>query len=232
MNRRTRSLTVSLSSSASFALAAATLIVSVAGCSRRDKAPAPVQSTAPSPAPASVPAASAAHASTVVLPIREGARALLNPIHADVEVGLGEDAATIAYTRTRGKAFGVAYMIEPKALTERDALLVAIKTQPALRPQLCLTDAAGNVWNAPAIVEDASGWMRFDLSRLQPDPFQNAGRTLPASADLAAMRMFTILDISGFMGGAEVQCRWTIERLELTARSNSNASEQNRGGGR
>ena len=145
---------------------------------------------------------------------------------------LGKDAAMIAYTRTRGKAFGVAYMIEPNALTERETLLVAIKAQPALRPQLCLTDAAGNVWNAPATVEDASGWMRFDLSRLQPDPFQNAGRTLPARADLAAMRMFTILDISGFMGGAEVPCQWTIERLELTARSDSTASKKNSGGGR
>ncbi len=123
----------------------------------------------------------------------------------------------VEYTRSRGKPFGVAYMLEPDTLADHQALVLDILSEPVQRLQLCLTDAQGIVWNAPATLEQTPGRLRFDLSRLQPDPFQNRGRTLPAAAaEPSSMRMLTVLDISGFMGAPEVSCRWTIGRIELT----------------
>ena len=217
-------------------IATALFIVSGAGCTRHDDESASVQTPSQAAVPAAAPArgspAPAVSASTSGLPLRDGERAMLNPIHAGVKVALGTDAVTVTYARSRGKPFGVAYMLEPGVLTDRPELLLTIKTLPALRPQICLSDAAGNVWTAPATMDETPGRMRFDLSRLQPDPFQNTGRTLPASADISTMRMLTILDISGFMGAAEAECEWTIEGLELLARTGDTTSARGTGEGR
>lgn len=196
---------------------AAALLISISGCSRGADVPATTPTSGPSPAPA----ASAPHRSGDSLPLRNGAQSLLKPINSCVEVRSSNDIVTATYTRSRGKAFGLAYMLTPEMLANRQSLSVAITTKPALRPQLCLTDASGNVWNAPGTRDEVTGEMRFDLSRLQPDPFQNNGRTLPANADLKSMRMFTLLDISGFMGGAEVPCEWTIGRIDVVSSAGS-----------
>lgn len=137
------------------------------------------------------------------------------PIHSCVTVRELASGEEVAYTRSRGKPFGVAYMLKPGALDGCQSISVAITTQPSVRPQLCLTDEAGNVWNAPMSRDQGDERMRFDLSRVQPDPFQNASKSLPEKADLACVNMVTILDITGFMGGAEVPCTWTISEIEL-----------------
>jgi hypothetical protein len=227
---------MSVTTARPFILATAVFMVSGAGCTRHEEESASVQTPAqvvvPAAATASANTTHAASASTLDIPLRDGARATLNPIHAGVKVALGTDAVTVTYARSRGKAFGVAYMLEPGSLTDRKELLLAIRTRPAMRPQLCLSDAAGNVWTAPAIMDETPGQLRFNLSRLQPDPFQNAGRTLPAAADLSAMRMMTILDISGFMGAAEAECEWIIKRIELSARGGETTSAHGTGEGR
>jgi hypothetical protein len=214
MNRRSRRNTTAPIILVPFAAA---LLISTSGCSRNAHVPATPPASGTSPAPA----ASAPQLSGDSLPLRRGAQSLLNPINSCVEVRSSNDVVTASYTRSRGKAFGVAYMLTPEMLANRQSLAVAITTKPALRPQLCLTDASGNVWNAPGTRDEATGEMRYDLSRLQPDPFQNNGRTLPASGDLMSMRMLTLLDISGFMGGAEVSCEWTIGRIDAVGRTGS-----------
>ena len=50
---------------------------------------------------------------------------------------------------------------------------------------------------------------------LRPDPFQNAGKTVPAAPDLASMTMLTVLDISGHMGGKSEDCTWRVESLAV-----------------
>ncbi len=227
MNRRSRRNTTAPIILVPFACAA---LISISGCSRGADVPATTPTSGRSPAPA----ASARHLSGDSLPLRDGVQSLLNPINPSVEVRSGNGIVTATYTRSRGKAFGVAYMLTPEMLANRQSLSVAITTKPALRPQLCLTDASGNVWNAPGTRDEVTGEMRFDLSRLQPDPFQNNGRTLPALADLKSMRMFTLLDISGFMGGAEVPCEWTIARIDVvsSAGASTQAASDADGGGR
>lgn len=204
MNRLKHSSATSI-----FAIAAVTL--GVVGCAQEAETGA--NSPVDSPVAPEV-AAQTGEARVVALAMRDGARSLLNPIHAGVDVRSDDAGAKVAYTRTRGKPYGVAYMLAPNALVGCDAITVAILTQPTLRPQLCLTDAAGNIWNAPA-TQGAAGEMRFDLTRVQPDPFQNGGKVLPAKVELASAQMLTILDITGFMGGAEVSCEWTISAIEL-----------------
>jgi hypothetical protein len=208
------------------ALAAAVLLVSGSGCGRRESTPvAAAAPAATDPAPQDTESPTAMKCS-----LREADRPLLHPIHAGVNVRVDGDAIKGTYTRSRGKAFGVAYMLESIALADYATIELSIKTSPSQRPQLCLTDAAGVVWNAPALSSSTADQLQFDLTRLQPDPFQNGGRTLPPSADLSTMKMLTILDISGFMGGAEVVCEWTIDGLELLPRAQ--ASAQSSGGGR
>lgn len=213
MNRRVSDTSVSLAAAASMISALTTLNLCVTGCAERDDAPAVASPSAPGAAAA--PAASSRAGR--VLPLRDGERPLLQPIHSGVGISLAEGGAVVEYTRSRGKPFGVAYMLEPDTLADHQALVLDILSEPVQRLQLCLTDAQGIVWNAPATLEQTPGRLRFDLSRLQPDPFQNRGRTLPAAAaEPSSMRMLTVLDISGFMGAPEVPCRWTIGRIELT----------------
>lgn len=219
-------------SSAALLLATTMVALGAAGCNQETEtvasSPAEPGVVAPVVAPA-VPADALAP-QAVTLAMRDGTRSLFNPIHAGVAV-LDDDAgAKVAYTRSRGKPFGVAYMLDANALVACDAITIAIKTSPSMRPQLCLTDAAGSIWNAPATKDAAAGELRFDLTRIQPDPFQNGGRTLPAKPDLTTVRMLTILDISGFMGGAEAPCEWTISRVELHRADASNVKDA--GGGR
>jgi hypothetical protein len=229
MNHRTRRNTTAPIILVPFAAA---LLVSISGCSRGADVPATTPESGQSPAAA----ATAPDVSGDSLPLRDGVQSLLNPINSCVEVRSSNDVFTASYTRSRGKAFGVAYLLAPEMLANRKSLTVAITTKPALRPQLCLTDASGNVWTAPGTRDEATGEMRFDLSRLQPDPFQNNGRTLPAHADLKSMRMFTLLDISGFMGGAEVPCEWTIGRIDVVSSPGSStqaaSASDGDGGGR
>ena len=206
------------------ALAAAVLLASGSGCGRGESAPA----AAATPAATDSAPQSVSSPTTMKCSLREGDRPLLHPIHAGVEVRVEAESIKSTYTRSRGKAFGVAYTVESIALGEYATLELSIKTSPSQRPQVCLTDAAGVVWNAPAISGATAERVQFDLTRLQPDPFQNGGRTIPPSADLSTMKMLTILDISGFMGGAEVVCEWTIDGLELMPRAQ--ASAQNSGG--
>ncbi len=214
-------------SSATSILAIAAVTLGVVGCAQE------AETGANSPVDSSVApevAAQTGEARVVALAMRDGARSLLNPIHAGVDVRSDDAGAKVAYTRTRGKPYGVAYMLAPNALVECDAISVAISTQPVLRPQLCLTDAAGNIWNAPATQGAAAGEMRFDLTRVQPDPFQNGGKVLPAKADLASVQMVTILDITGFMGGAEAACTWTISAIELHRGGTSGGAVESGGG--
>lgn len=202
-----------------------------AGCTRdvETVASSPAEPGVVAPVVAPVVAAEAVAPQAATLAMRDGTRSLFNPIHAGVAVRDEDGGAKVAYTRTRGKPFGVAYMLDANALEACNAITVAITTQPTLRPQLCLTDAAGNIWNAPATNDGGAVELRFDLTRVQPDPFQNGGRTLPAKPDMTTMRMLTILDISGFMGGAETPCEWTISRLELHRSDASNVKDA--GGG-
>lgn len=208
------------------AFAAAVLLSSGSGCGRRESVPvAAAAPAATDPAPQGAPTPT-----TMKCSLRAADRPLLHPIHAGVDVRVDGDAIKGTYTRSRGKAFGIAYTLESIALADYGTIELSIKTSPSQRPQLCLTDAAGVVWNAPALSSSTADQLQFDLTRLQPDPFQNGGRTVPPSADLSTMKMLTILDISGFMGGAEVVCEWTIEGLELMPRAQ--ASAQRSGGGR
>lgn len=203
------------------------LLSSVAACSRRD-VQSPTSGTRPAP---NAPAPDHTDAQSVSLPLRDGDRPLLHPIHAGVQVSIDPNAARVAYTRSRGKAFGTAYMLTPGMLARGGAIELTIRTSPELRPQVCLTDAAGYVWNAPATVGSTPEHLRFDLQRLQADPFQNNGKKLPASADIGTMRVLTILDISGFMGGAPVPCEWTIEKIALTAPEEAAPPAQDKGSG-
>lgn len=184
------------------ALGAASMIV-VGGCARDVES----RSGAAQGAGASSPVGDAA---------QRTAAPAVHPIHAGVTVRAEGTDAVVSYTREKGKPYGVAQMLEPGVLVGCDEVVIAMKTQPGLRPQLCLTDAGGFVWNVAASATGAeAGQLRFDLARVQADPFQNQGRTAPDPFDLASMRMMTLLDITSFMGGAEVACEWRITRIDL-----------------
>jgi len=224
MTHRTLSFATRHPSVIPAALAAAVLFASGSGCGRRDSTP--VSATAAEAADSAPQSTSSP--TTMKCSLREADRPLLHPIHPGVDVRVEGEVIKSTYTRSRGKAFGVAYMLESIALGEYATIELSIKTSPSQRPQVCLTDAAGGVWNAPALSGSTGERLQFDLTRLQPDPFQNGGRTPGPSADLSTMKMLTILDISGFMGGAEVAKKWTIDGLELMPRAQ--ASAQSSGG--
>lgn len=210
-------------------LAAMAMALSHAACTRDPaEGSGDTEQAAPVVTGATEPLAGAAAASqgalaSVALPLRTGEAASLFPIHKGVDVRVDDQSVTVSYTRGRGQPFGAAYMLPGSDQPQRNHagllkdcthVVLGIKTTPAIRPQLCLTDEAGNVWNAP-LTKTQGDELTFDLSAVQPDPFQNGGRTLPAKPDLSNLRMITILDISGFMGAPEASCTWTISSIEL-----------------
>lgn len=183
------------------------------------------------------PAASgpADEAKAGVLPLHDGRASLVQPIHAGVTVRGDSTSVVASYTRQRGKPFGVAYMLAPGALDGVEAVMVEMTTEPALRPQLCLTDADGFVWNAPATRDAATGALRFDVASAQADPFQNGGKVVPTKMDVSKIGMLTLLDISGFMGGSESACTWTITRMRLVRAGsvgNQGGKQSEQGGAR
>lgn len=124
----------------------------------------------------------------------------------------------VSYTRARGQAFGVAFMLPFGATSNAESLRLGLRGEPAQRLVVCLTDADGFVWSFPSAKAEESFVMHtLRLDSLKPDRFQNGGRTAPASPDLSALGMLTILDISGHMGGGEVPCRWTIDAAEIVS---------------
>lgn len=142
------------------------------------------------------------------------------PIHEGVAIaprdpGSDDTAVVVSYERAAGVAAGVAYVLPPGATEGLASLIVSATARREQRLHVCLTDADGIVWTFPTIRLSEDGG-RFELlaAAVRPDPFQNHGRTPPASPDWGAMRMLTILDITGFMGAPGIGCEWTISRVE------------------
>lgn len=121
----------------------------------------------------------------------------------------------VRYERTRGAAFGVAILLKPGELGGCGALKIRMRATPALRPFVCLTDTDGGVWTFPTVRFDHEpGEATLWFADLRADPYQNQGRSLPARPEISKIRMLTVLDLSGHMGGAEGACVWTVESVE------------------
>ena len=138
-------------------------------------------------------------------PIREGVG-----IEGDAKAG----EAVVRYERTRGTASGLAIQLAPGSCATLESLAIRGSSQPAQRLHLCLTDANGVVWTFPTVKLGAAvETHRVSSAEIVPDPFQNAGKTIPAAPDWSAMRMLTVIDISGHMGAPVEQVTWRIESI-------------------
>jgi hypothetical protein len=140
----------------------------------------------------------------------------VHPIHGRIGVATDDGAIGVRYHRTRGEAAGIAVQLAPGTFSADDSIELIGSAQPEQRVHLCLTDANGVVWTFPTVKlrgERTVGVVR--VADLRPDPFQNAGKTVPAAPDLASMTMLTVLDISGFMGGQVEECAWRVESLAV-----------------
>lgn len=156
-------------------------------------------------------------------PIRDGVR-------LESTGARGAELLRVSYRRTRQTAAGVAFVLPDGSLRDAGELRLRIRCEPAQRLNVCLTDAAGAVWTFPALRADGESAERtFKLSELVPDRWQNGGRTLPDRPDLRSIRLLTILDISGHMGGAETDCTWTIELAEIAATTTDGNSHRSNG---
>lgn len=131
----------------------------------------------------------------------------------------GEGAALkVDYHRARSTASGVAFPLPAFSLDGMDAVTLTLGATPDMRILVTLTDAEGVVWAFSPIRAGAQATESvLALDELRPDRWQNAGKTIPATPTLASMKLLTVLDISGHMGAAEVDCTWTIDSIELRA---------------
>jgi len=129
--------------------------------------------------------------------------------------GTGSGGFDVAYTREKGVASGAAFMLPPGSMTSLKSLVIKASATPDQRLQVCLTDANGIVWTLPTMrLTGTPETIELRAADIGPDPFQNAGKSPPTSADWSTMKMITILDISGFMGAPVAACRWRIESVE------------------
>ena len=139
-------------------------------------------------------------------------------IRDGIEIVPGTASSTsfeVAYTRDKGTTSGVAFMLPEDALSSLHALVVIASAAPDQRLFVCMTDAQGVVWTFPTVrLTGRTSTIELAVSDVGPDPYQNAGKTPPASPDWSTMRMLTILDISGHMGAPAVPCRWSIQSIE------------------
>jgi len=146
------------------------------------------------------------------------------PIRDEVNVTVPQEAnadrlvdATlrIEYGRTPQTAGGVAVILPAGACADLDMLVVRMSATPAQRLFVSLTDRDGIVWTFPTFRASAEV-TKFELSidDLKPDAFQNRGKSVPATVDLEAIVMLTIVDISGYMGAPAVDCAWSIASVE------------------
>lgn len=209
------------------------------GAGSSDQAAAP---SAPTTSPASAPAKADAGAdqraariaaaralpplprrgAAASLPLDQRAANRWNPINPAVALttSTASDSTAarleVTYTRARGRAFGVAFMLPFGTTASAESLRLGVRSEPAQRLVVCLTDADGFVWSFPSVkAEDSFSMHTLRFDSLKPDRFQNGGRTAPKAPDLSALGMLTILDISGHMGAAEADCRWTIDTAEI-----------------
>ena len=137
-----------------------------------------------------------------------------HPVRAGVAItpADGGAAMSVTYHRTRGKPAGVAFHLTPTASERLSTIALRMSAAPDQRLSVCLTDGKGVVWTFPTIKALGDvGEFTLSASEIKPDPFQNAGKEVPAQPDWSSMRMLTILDITGFMGAAEADCSWRIE---------------------
>jgi hypothetical protein len=136
------------------------------------------------------------------------------PVRNGVAVTPAADGAAmnVSYVRTKGKPAGVAFHLTPGASERLGSIALRMSARPEQRLSVCLTDGQGVVWTFPTIkaLGDVGDFM-LSASEIKPDPFQNAGKQVPARPDWSSMRMLTILDITGFMGAPEAECSWRIE---------------------
>jgi hypothetical protein len=124
------------------------------------------------------------------------------------------NAAMIRYERTRRTASGVAIQLTPESCAALEAIEIRGSSKPGQRIHICLTDANGIVWTFPTVkLGLESDVHRVVADEIAPDPFQNAGKKIPAKPDWNSMRMLTVLDISGHMGAAVEQVAWRIESI-------------------
>lgn len=124
-----------------------------------------------------------------------------------------QDRLTISYTRQKGKAAGAAIVVPPGSLAGMTSLKLAIGSDPEQRLLVSLTDQAGAIWSFPAFKARAGGEgareAELEVSAVAPDSFQNKVAD-PGAFDPSRVVMITVLDINGFLGGAEARCTVTI----------------------
>ncbi|MBL9148526.1 MAG: hypothetical protein JNM94_07510 [Phycisphaerae bacterium] len=189
-------------------VASAVVAVALVGCS---------SSTPAESGPAS-PAAIAESTSRASTFLPTDAPGVWNPVRPGVAITVAEaaepKAMRVSYRRDAGKPAGVALMLEPGACNAIDAFAIRVAATPSQRFTVSLTDHDGVVWTFPTVkaTSDVETYT-VRLEDLRPDPFQNGGKTIPASPDLGRIKMLTILDISGFMGAPVEECTWTIESV-------------------
>jgi hypothetical protein len=135
------------------------------------------------------------------------------------EPGTGAIAFDVSYTRDKGTASGTAFMLPKGSTGSLKSLVINASATPDQRLHICLTDTNGIVWTLPTVRLTATA-ETFELraAEIGPDPFQNAGKSPPATPDWSTMQMITILDISGHMGAPSVPCQWRIESVEGVVR--------------
>lgn len=142
------------------------------------------------------------------------------PIRPDVEVaGFSGGGVEVSYLRQTGAAFGIAHMLPEGATAGLKSIEIKGSGTPAQRLYVCLTDANGIVWSFPTLrLTEEAKVHRLNTDDVRPDTFQNAGKTPPVAPNWQEMKMLTLLDISGHMGGRSVECEWRIESLEGVTR--------------
>ena len=194
-------------------LALGTLVTAIAGCANTGSDSTASASRDLGAAPAALGDASSSSLWTFTpgpagkgwQPIRKGIA---------IEATSAGDAMTVSYQRERSKAAGVAFHLDPGACEGLAEIHLRAAATPEQRVHICLTDGQGVVWTFPTVRLGAeSADFVVSTKEIRPDPFQNRGKEIPATPNWSDMKMLTVLDISGFMGGAVEACSWRIERV-------------------
>lgn len=121
----------------------------------------------------------------------------------------------VEYTRAKGAPAGCALVVPPGTFAGLTSLRIRAASDPAQRLLVSFKDSAGVVWSFPAFKADA-GDSPVDLKVADAtvDQFQNNGAKPTGAFDPASVYMVTILDINGFMFGAETACVVTVYSVE------------------
>src|SRR5690606_20577917 len=136
-------------------------------------------------------------------------------VRPDVETVVGVDGGlTVSYQVQAGTPAGVALLVRPGTLASLDTLVVSVSASRVGNLVVTLQDSAGVTYALPSISVRPGTAREHQLELLDASYLAPASSAPdPGVFDPAQAVMISILDLAGYMGGAEAATQFTLSGL-------------------